>query len=120
MKLQKKKGLPRLLSAVRNSLAGLVFAFRSEEAFRQEVYLTVVLIPVALLIDTTLSNKAIMILCLFVVLITELLNSAVEIAVDRIGYEYHELSKIAKDIASAAVMLSLVMTVVVWLVILLG
>jgi len=113
-------GLRRLASALRHSLAGLAAAFRHEEAFRQEVIVAAVLVPIALLLDVPGVGKALMIASVLLVLIVELLNSAIESAVDRISLERHALSKRAKDIGSAAVCLSLVNVVVVWALVLAG
>jgi diacylglycerol kinase (ATP) len=115
-----KTGVQRLLNAARYSLHGLASAFRHEEAFRQEVLLAAILIPTALLLDVGGTGKALMIASVLLVLIVELLNSAVEAAVDRISFDQHNLSKRAKDIGSAAVALSLLNVAVVWALVLLG
>jgi diacylglycerol kinase (ATP) len=97
------------------SIAGLRAAYRYEDAFRQEVLLAAVLIPLALLLPASGPGKALMIASVFLVLIVELLNSAVEATVDRVSLEHHRLAKRAKDIGSAAVMMALANVVVVWL-----
>ncbi|WMN61586.1 diacylglycerol kinase (plasmid) [Pseudoalteromonas xiamenensis] len=107
-------GLHRVFKATGYSVKGFLAAWRFEAAFRQEVFLFVVLASVACVINVNIAERALMLLCLFVVLLTELLNSAVEAVVDRVGTEHHELSGRAKDIASAAVFISLLMTFVVW------
>ncbi len=112
-------GLPRLLQATRVSLAGLGAAWRNEEAFRQETLITLALLPVGLWLGQTATHKVLLIGSLFLVLIVELLNSAVEAVVDRIGTEPNDLSKLAKDLGSAAVMLALVNAGLIWAVILL-
>jgi diacylglycerol kinase (ATP) len=109
-----KTGLHRLWNALGYSLHGFSSAFRHEDAFRQEVLLAAVLIPVALLVDASSTGKAMMIASVLLVLIVELLNSAIEAAVDRISLDHHRLAKRAKDIGSAAVFLSLVNVAVVW------
>jgi len=109
-----KTGVRRLFNALGYSLSGLASAFRHEDAFRQEALLAAVLIPIALLLDVGGTAKALMIASVLLVLIVELLNSAVEAAVDRISLDQHRLSKRAKDIGSAAVFLSLVNVAVVW------
>jgi diacylglycerol kinase (ATP) len=114
-----KTGLQRLLNATRYSLHGLSSAFRHEDAFRQEVLLAAILIPIALLLDVGGVGKAIMIASVLLVLVVELLNSAIEAAVDRISFDQHRLSKRAKDIGSAAVALSLLNVAVVWFLVLL-
>lgn len=109
-----KTGLRRLWNAFGYSLHGFSSAFRHEDAFRQEVLLALVLIPIALLIDASATGKALMIAAVLLVLIVELLNSAIEAAVDRISLDHHRLAKRAKDIGSAAVFLSLVNVLIVW------
>ena len=115
-----KTGLRRLLNATGYSLHGFASAFRHEDAFRQEVLLAAVLIPIALLLDVGGTGKAVMIASVLLVLIVELLNSAVEAAVDRISFDQHKLSKRAKDIGSAAVFVSLVNVLAVWGLVLFG
>jgi diacylglycerol kinase (ATP) len=109
-----KTGVQRLWNAFGYSLHGFSSAFRHEDAFRQEVLLAAVLIPIALLLDASGTGKAMMIASVLLVLIVELLNSAIEAAVDRISLDHHQLAKRAKDLGSAAVFLSLVNVAVVW------
>lgn len=97
---------------------GLVAAWRDEPAFRQEAIPAAFLIPLAVLIAPNAVSMALMIASIFIVLIVELINTAVEAAIDRIGLHRDELAKKAKDTASAAVMVSLVNAAVVWLVVL--
>ena len=108
-------GLKRILNAAGYSLDGLRAAFTGEAAFRQLVLLNVVLIPLALWLDVSPVERALMVAVSMLSLIVELLNSAVEAAIDRVSFELHELSKRAKDIASAAVLLSLVLAGGIWL-----
>jgi diacylglycerol kinase (ATP) len=115
-----KTGLRRVLNAAGYSWAGLVAALRNEDAFRQEVLLALLLIPLALYLGDSGVERALMIAAVLAVLVVELLNSAVEAAVDRISLERHELIKRAKDMGSAAVMLALVNVVAVWTLVLLG
>ncbi len=115
-----KTGLRRLIAATRYSLAGLSDAVRGEDAFRQELLLFVVAAPVALWLGRDGLERALLIGSLFLVLIVELLNSAIEAVVDRISLEEHALAKRAKDLGSAAVMLSLAAAAVVWALVLLG
>ena len=115
-----RTGLRRLINALRYSLEGMLSALRHEEAFRQELLLAVVLVPAALFAPVTAPAKALMIACVLLVLIVELLNSALEAAVDRVSLEHHALAKRAKDIGSAAVFLSLVNLAVVWTIVLFG
>ena len=117
---KEKNELLRIWNAFFYSLAGLAAALRYETAFRQEVLLSAILIPVAFLLPANGTGRALMIGAVLLVLIVELLNSAVEAAVDRISLESHQLAKRAKDIGSAAVFLSLINVPVVWLLVLLG
>ncbi len=113
-----KTGLRRIWNALFYSLDGIRAAFRHEEAFRQEALLALVLIPIALFLPADGVGKALMIASIFLVLVVELLNSAVEAAVDRVSLENHQLAKRAKDIGSAAVLVSLVNVVTVWMLVL--
>ncbi|WP_310446077.1 diacylglycerol kinase [Thiobacillus sp.] len=115
-----KTGLRRLLNAIGYTWDGLRAAFKHEDAFRQEVFLALLLIPLALYLGSTGVERALMIAAVLGVLMVELLNSAVEAAVDRISLEHHLLIKRAKDMGSAAVMIALVNAVVVWALVLLG
>ena len=115
-----KTGLRRIWNALFYSFEGLKAAYRHEDAFRQEVWLAMVLIPVALFLPASGTGKALMIASVLVVLIVELLNSAVEATVDRVSLENHRLAKRAKDIGSAAVLFSLINVAVVWLLVLFG
>jgi diacylglycerol kinase (ATP) len=109
-----KTGLRRIFNALGYSIAGLRAAYRHEDAFRQETWLAVVLIPAALLSPTSGMGKAMMIASVLLVLVVELINSAIEAAVDRISLDHHRLSARAKDIGSAAVLISLLNVVAVW------
>ena len=115
-----KTGLRRLINAVGYSLSGLRSAYRLESAFRQELALAAVLVPAALLLPVAPTGRALLLASVILVLIVELLNAAIEAAVDRISLDHHELAKLAKDLGSAAVMLSLVCMVAVWAVVLHG
>lgn len=112
--LPKHTGITRLFKALGHSRAGLASAYRSEAAFRQEVWLAAMLVPVALLVDVGLLERTLLIGSLLLVMIVELLNSGIEAVVDRISLERHELSKHAKDVGSAAVLLALVNLIGVW------
>jgi diacylglycerol kinase (ATP) len=113
-----KSGLRRIINACAYSLDGLKAAFRHEHAFRQEVVLAAVLIPLALWLPASGIGKALMIGSVLLVLIVELLNSAIEAVVDRVSLEKHDLAKRAKDIGSAAVMMALVNLAIVWVLVL--
>lgn len=111
---QNAKGLKRLINACFFSVAGFKATWRHEEAFRQEVMLFVVSTPLALWLGESAIEIVLLIGSVVLVLLVELLNSAVEAVVDRVGFEHHELSGRAKDIGSAAVMLSLVWAAATW------
>ena len=115
-----KTGLTRIWNALFYSLAGLAAAFRHEDSFRQEVLIAAILVPAALFMPVSGLGKALMIASVLLVLVVELLNSAVEAAVDRISLENHLLAKRAKDIGSAAVFMTLVNVAFVWLLVLFG
>jgi diacylglycerol kinase (ATP) len=107
-------GLKRILSATRHSVAGLREALRCEDAFRQELILALVLVPLAFWVGTSAVERALLIGSVLLVLIVELVNSAVEATVDRISFENHRLAKRAKDIGSAAVLLTLLNAALIW------
>lgn len=109
-----KTGLARIIAAGGYSLQGLKSAYRHEAAFRQECWLVAVLLPVALLWNPGVVKTILLIGSLILVPIVELLNSAIEAVVDRIGPEHHELSGRAKDIGSAAVLLTLLLMSLTW------
>jgi len=113
-----KRGLARIVHALFNSLAGLADAWRHESAFRQEILLAAVLVPVACLVHVSPVERALLIGSVLLVMIVELLNTSVEAAIDRISFDHHSLSKRAKDIGSAAVFVALVLLAVVWALIL--
>ena len=115
-----KTGLQRILNAFGYSMAGLAAAYRHEQAFRQEAWLALVLIPAALIMPAGGLGKALMVGSVMLVLMVELLNSAIEAVVDRVSLDHHELAKRAKDIGSAAVFVSLVNVPAVWALVLLG
>src|SRR5262249_30736672 len=115
-----KTGLRRIWNALIYSLDGLSAAFRHEDAFRQEVLLALILVPVALCTHVSGPGKALMVAVVLLVLMVELLNSGIEAVTDRISLEDHVLAKRAKDMGSAAVMISLVNVPVVWVLVLFG
>lgn len=118
MKKHQAKGISRLVNASRWSLSGLQKAFKDETAFRQEVFLFVVLAPLGYFLGQTPVEKSLLIGSLLLVMTVELLNSAIENVVDRISGEIHPLAGKAKDMGSAAVFISLLNVTVVWLIIL--
>ena len=107
-------GLTRIINATFFSLAGLKAAWRDEAAFRQECLLAIVLTPAAFWLGQTAVERSLLIGTVWLVLIVELLNSAVEAVVDRVGTDHHKLSGQAKDLGSAGVFVSLLLTLVVW------
>jgi diacylglycerol kinase (ATP) len=109
-----KTGLARIWNALNYSLAGLRAAYKNEDAFRQEVLLALILIPIAIFAPVGTIGRVLMISSVLIVLIAELLNSAIEAAIDRISLDHHRLSKRAKDIGSAAVLLALSNVAVTW------
>jgi diacylglycerol kinase (ATP) len=110
-----RTGLARIAHAARYSLAGLRAAFRHESAFRQEAVLAAFMLPAAFWLGRSAFEVLLLVAAVLLVLIVELMNSAVEAVVDRVGYEHHELSGRAKDMGSAAVLLSLLLCLAVWL-----
>ena len=116
----KPRGLLRVMRALGASVHGLVGAFREEAAFRQELALATLVIPLALWLGHNGVERALLIAPMLLILIVELLNSANEATVDRIGFERHKLAGLAKDIGSAAVFMSFVLLTTVWLLVLLG
>ena len=108
------QGLKRLWLATGHSLRGLRLSYSSEAAFRQEVWLAVVLLPLAFFLGESAVERAMLAGSVLVLLIVELLNTAIEVVVDRIGLERHALSGFAKDAGSAAVMLTLALVALTW------
>lgn len=109
-----KTGVRRLINAIGYSFEGFRAAFKHEDAFRQEMFLAMVLVPLAIYLGKSGVERALMIASVLLVLIVELLNSAIEAAVDHTSTEHHALAKRAKDIGSAAVFLALMIVVVIW------
>jgi diacylglycerol kinase (ATP) len=107
-------GLTRVARAFLNSVAGIRSAYQSEAAFRQEIWISAILIPAAFWVGEGVVERLLLIGSVLLVLIVELLNSAIEAVVDRISLEWHDLSKHAKDVGSAAVLLALLNCGVVW------
>ena len=109
-----ERGWKRVIYAFGFSMQGFRACFQAEEAFRQELFLLLFLVPLGLWLGETPVERTLLIGCLLMVLVVELLNSAIEANVDRVGLERHDLSARAKDIASAAVFMSMTLTVVTW------
>jgi diacylglycerol kinase (ATP) len=114
MRKQRDTGWRRLWKATGYSIQGLMASWITETAFRQEVILVLFLVPAACWLGTSMTQRALLIFSLLVILMVELLNSAVETTVDRIGPEHHDLSGRAKNMGSAAVLISLIANTVVW------
>jgi len=109
-----RTGLDRVIRAAGYSMDGLQIAYRGESAFRQEVWAAVLLVPAAFWLGGSWTEVSLLVGSVLLVLIVELLNSGIEAAIDRVSYELHDLSKRAKDLASAAVLLSLLLCMGIW------
>jgi diacylglycerol kinase (ATP) len=107
-------GLARILRAMTCSKAGIIAAFRNEAAFRQEVFLCALLVPLALWLGQSNVERTLLVGSVLLVLIVELLNTAIEVVVNRISADRHALSGLAKDLGSAAVSMAILLTVAVW------
>lgn len=116
----KPRGMARLLRAFGASMQGLAGAYRDEAAFRQELALAALVVPLGAWLGRTGVERALLVAPMLLVLVVELLNSAIEATVDRIGSERHVLAGLAKDIGSAAVLMSFVLLAAVWLLVLTG
>lgn len=112
------KGFSRVLKASRYSWQGVRAAYQHEEAFRQEVWLCLVLLPAGLYLGNGGLEKALLVACVMLVPVIEIINSAIEAVVDRFGDEMHELSGRAKDMGSAAVAMAIALLVTVWILVL--
>ncbi|WP_085247003.1 diacylglycerol kinase [Gilliamella mensalis] len=113
--MKKSTGLLRIFNAIKYSLKGLKSAIKHETAFRQELIVLGVAYIIVMLVDFSIYERILLLGSIGVVMITELINSAIECVVDRIGHERHELSGRAKDYGSAAVFLSLLLTITLWI-----
>jgi diacylglycerol kinase (ATP) len=111
------KGIRRIINAGKYSAAGFKAAWINEEAFRQEITLAILVVPSGLWLGQSWTQRAILVGIYFIIPLTELLNSAIEATVDRVGQERHELSGRAKDLGSAAVVLSICIALIVWVII---
>ena len=113
-------GFTRIIKAGQYSWQGLCAAYKHEEAFRQELWASLVLIPVGFWLGQNGVEKALLVGTVLLLLLVEILNSSIEAVVDRIGQEHHELAGRAKDMGSAAVAIAIVLIIVVWILILVG
>ncbi|CAI1545036.1 diacylglycerol kinase [Serratia proteamaculans] len=118
MSFEKKKGIRRLTSSIKNSLDGFVDAVITEDAFRQLLIINLILLMVTFVIDITKMERLLLISSCFLLLVVELLNTAIESVVDRISLDIHPLSKRAKDLGGAAQLVTVIMTIALWLVVL--
>ena len=116
--MKKLKGVRHFFHAFKWSVDGLISAFKGESAFRQELILAVLLTPLGIYLGNGGVEKVLLVFPVLLLLVIELINTAIESVVDRIGTEKHELSKRAKDIGSAAVFLSVILLLIIWTVIL--
>jgi len=114
----KKKGFTRIIAASFNSYKGLIWMLKNEVAFKQETLLTLVLVVIIFFLNIDLSEQFILIASLCFVLFTETINTAIEAVADRVGLEHHPLSGLAKDLGSAAVLISFLIAIYVWLAVL--
>ena len=115
-KNQPLKGVARLIAAWHNSRAGLRDIWRTEEAFRLEVIALIIFTPLSIVVGSSPFHAALLVASLIFVMIVEVLNSGIEATIDRIGPEHNELSRIAKDLGSLAVLLAMVLCALLWLV----
>jgi diacylglycerol kinase (ATP) len=118
--MQKPVGLTRIYLAAKNSLRALKWLFKNESAFRQECLLFAIALPISFLFDITATEQAVLICSVLFVMLIEIVNTAIEVIVDRISLELHSLSGLAKDLGSAAVSISLIIMTLTWAIILLS
>jgi len=112
------KSFDRLSAALNNSFEGLKATFKNEEAFRQEIFLALILIPVAFYTGDTTVEKILLVSSLILLIVIELINTGIEVIIDRVSLDKNELSKLAKDVGSAAVLIAFLNCFIVWLMIL--
>lgn len=113
--IKKNKGFTRVYKAAYYSYRGLLQATKHEAAFQQEVLIAIILIPAAFFLDVTIVERILLVAAVVFVMVVELLNTAIEAVVDRIGYEHHVLAGQAKDLGSAAVFVSIFLAIFVWI-----
>lgn len=107
-------GCKRLIEAFKYSMSGLNFIFKREEAFRIEIFISIICIFIILFVNKTLNEKLFLMISTFLVIFSEIINTAIEVVIDRISEEYNYLSKIAKDIGSLLVLSSIVFFIIIW------
>lgn len=116
----KPKGLKRIYLASVNSFRALTWLYKNESAFRQELLLLIVTIPVTFLLNISYKEQAVLILSIVFIIFTEIINTAIEAVVDRVGLEIHPLSGLAKDLGSAAVLISMIIAAIIWITVLIS
>ncbi len=114
----KTRGLKRVYLAFGNSVRALKWLVKNEAAFRQELLLLIACIPITFVFEITASERLILLTSVVFIIFTEIVNTAIEVVVDRVGKEIHPLSGLAKDLGSAAVMISFIIAVLIWLIVL--
>ena len=117
MSIEKLTGTKRLVFSIKNSWAGVTDAFKTEDAFRHIFIFSTILVLISFTLSISKTQHILLILCSFLLIVIELLNTAIETVVDRISYEIHPLSKRAKDMAGAAQLVAIVATLLTWLII---
>lgn len=113
-----RKGLKRILNAFKFSYDGFIATFKSEEAFRQDLLIFIILMPIASLLPISVIEKMFLFSTLFLIIFAELVNTAIEMTIDRISEELHPLSKTAKDIGSSIVLISFLYMILIWVIVL--
>lgn len=117
--VNKPKGITRIYLATLNSFRAFKWLYNNESAFRQELLLLIIAIPVTFIFNISIKQQVILILAIIFIMFTEIINTAIEAVVDRVGLDIHPLSGLAKDLGSAAVLISLLVAGSIWLIILL-
>lgn len=114
----KPTGLKRIYLASLNSFRAFKWLYQNESAFKQELLLLIVVIPITFLFEISVKEQAMLVLSVVFIIFTEILNTAIEAVVDRVGLEFHPLSGLAKDLGSAAVLISMIIAIIIWLIVL--
>jgi len=117
--INKPKGLQRIYLASLNSFRAFTWLYKNESAFRQELLLLILAVPISFLFDISIKEQLVLILAIVFIIFTEIINTAIEAVVDRVGLDIHPLSGLAKDLGSAAVLISLFVATSIWLIVLL-
>lgn len=117
--INKPKGIQRIYLASLNSARAFKWLYKNESAFKQEILLLLLAIPISFLFDISFKEQLILIVAIVFIIFTEVINTAIEAVVDRVGLDIHPLSGLAKDLGSAAVFISLIVAASIWLIVLL-